>query len=410
MTKKVSKPKNMKENNVRLILSTIYEEKEMTVQEITAKTGISKTTVNKLLIGLVESGIVLSVGKGDSTAEGGRKPERYCFYEKYKYVISLQMYDDCVYCSIMDLNCGIAYNYMEDLKSSLEFEEAVERCRSEIQRGMDIIGLFPEQVGALVISCSGIVDEVSGTIENTTIGIWDSNLPIAESFRDMFPADVPIIVNNISMFSGYSELRLCPELKEQRLFTMLFWDDSVGGAVITKGKAENGAHNLAGEIGHIRLEHGMGGVSGEFEALVGTQGVLQYANENGKQHKQSILYPAIRNKSLTLEQIFDAFQQEDKFAVNILSRSAYYIALIMQGICCIYDPQYFILQGFYYQAGDKFLEILRSELQKLIPYFDINSLKIEYSPYREEYKTTYNFGACLYAVEKLAAECYGIKL
>lgn len=410
MSEKVNKPKNMKENNVRLVLSTLYEKSEMTVQGITAKTGMSKTTVNKLLLELTGTGIVRALGKGESTAEGGRKPERYCFNELFQYIISLQIYDSYSWCAIMDLKCKILYNYTQNHAEDIDFESVVEESKVQIRRGIQTIGLTEEQIGALVVSCSAIVNEETGMMVSQTIGSWDNNLAVMKQFDGMFERKIPIIVNNIAMFSGYSELIYRPELKDSRLFVMLFWDDNVGSAVIRNGKAETGAHNLLSEIGHIRLGQNLDAISREFETLVGTKGILEYANKNGRQNRESVLYPAIKNKTLTLEQVFDAFRKEDEFAVSILERSAYYIAMVMQCICYIYDPQDFIIQGYYYQAGSKFLEMIRKNLQRMVPYADVNRVRIEYSSFLGEYRAAYNFGACLYAVEKLAKDNYGLHL
>ena len=274
---------------------------------------------------------------------------------------------------------------------------------------MSTLGLSADSAAAIVVSCSGIVDENSGVMVSQTIGDWDNNLDVKNAFQTMFKKDIPVIVNNISLFSGYAELIFNPELRNKRLFTLLFWDEFVGGSVVRNGKAESGAHELISELGHLRIGPNCGSPSGEFERIVGDAGVLRYANENGRQYRTSVLYPDIKNNSLTINRIFDAFRDNDDFAVTILARSAYYIALAIQYVCYIYDPHEIIIQGFYYKGGEKFLSMIQKNLKEMIPYL-IGEVKISYSCFSKRYRSAYNFGACLYAVERLAKNNYGIRL
>lgn len=409
MAKTANKPKNLKVNNINLILSTLRSKEEMTVYEITEETGISKTTVNKLLLQLVDAGIVRSLGKGSSTDEGGRRPEQYCFNASFGYVISLDIYDQLYGCAILDLKCHLLFEVEKTLSQKEPFPRIVELCKVEIENGMRSLQLSEKDIASVVVSCSGIVNEDSGVLVSQTIGDWDNNLQVKNAFENIFNRDIPVIVNNVSLFSGYAELIYNPELRTQRLFTLLFWDEYVGSSIIRSGHAESGAHSLIFELGHMRMEPGRGSLSGELEKLVNDAAVLQYANENARQYKSSVLYEDIKGNTLTIEKIFAAYKEEDAFAVNIIGRSAYYIALALQYVFYIYDPDEIIIQGFYYLGGEKFLQLLQKNLKELIPYLN-SEIKLSYSCFSKRYRSAYNFGACLYAVERLAQNNYGIRL
>ena len=79
----------------------------------------------------------------------------------------------------------------------------------------------------------------------------------------------------------------------------------------------------------------------------------------------------------------------------------------MHYIIMIYDPKYFILQGIYYKAGDKFINTLYQMIKKLVPYHSEDTLIIDHSGFKEQYKKAFNVGACLlYAVELLMKRCF----
>ena len=75
-TKNLSgKPVNIKQHNQKLVISLLEKKEILSAGELTSLTGLSKTTVSKILAELCKQGIVCSAGKGESTAEGGKKPE-----------------------------------------------------------------------------------------------------------------------------------------------------------------------------------------------------------------------------------------------------------------------------------------------------------------------------------------------
>jgi N-acetylglucosamine repressor len=410
---RMSKPKNIKENNLKLVLGEIYERKTATVQELSDITEISKTTVNKLVAELVDVGIISSLGKGSSTSEGGRRPELYRLNAEYKYILSTEFYEDSAYCTLMDMNCNILHSYFDDFGKSLCFDDAIDRLRQGIQVTMQKAKIQIEKIGAVTVSCSAIVDENTGMIERPTNGVWIGRYAVAEQLQDLFDEGIPIIVNNIARFSGYAELLRQRRMQNSRVVTLLFWDDEIGGAMIDKGKMDNGSEHILGEIGHLYLGQmesigDSAQASNEFENLVNRKGIIEYAYFKGDQNKNSVLSKTIQEKSLTVSNVFKAYGDGDEFAADIVNRSAYYVALVLHIILIVYDPEYILLQGFYYEAGNKFISEVRAILRKLVPFANVDDVQLGFSSFGMEYKDAYNVGACYYAVEKLIKNNFGI--
>ena len=85
------KPRNIKAHNLRYVLSLLREHGNYTVSEISRESNLRVTTVIKIIDKLKQSGIVVSLGKGISTREGGKKPEVFAFNKQYKYAITIYM-------------------------------------------------------------------------------------------------------------------------------------------------------------------------------------------------------------------------------------------------------------------------------------------------------------------------------
>ena len=79
-----NKPKNIKSNNQKIVLSLLRSSDALSLSEIAAQVNLSKTTITKIVNALMEKGLVHSIGKGSSTEEGGKRPELFAFCADYK--------------------------------------------------------------------------------------------------------------------------------------------------------------------------------------------------------------------------------------------------------------------------------------------------------------------------------------
>ena len=82
-----SKPRNIKYNNQKLVMSLFRWAGKLSVSEISEQVGLSKTTIKKIIGDLMKKNMLLSAGKGESTEEGGKKPELFIFNPTFRYIV-----------------------------------------------------------------------------------------------------------------------------------------------------------------------------------------------------------------------------------------------------------------------------------------------------------------------------------
>jgi len=70
----IGKPKLIRKINRKIILDAIREEYSFSQPYISRKVGASKQTINKIITNLLNENLVVEVGIGESTKEGGKKP------------------------------------------------------------------------------------------------------------------------------------------------------------------------------------------------------------------------------------------------------------------------------------------------------------------------------------------------
>ena len=107
--RKSSKPRNIKYNNQKLVLSLFRYADKLSVSEISERVGLSKTTITKITSELVQKKLILSAGKGESTDEGGKKPELFVFNPTYQYIILVNLPFNEVRVHIMDLKSQVVF-------------------------------------------------------------------------------------------------------------------------------------------------------------------------------------------------------------------------------------------------------------------------------------------------------------
>lgn len=140
----------------------------------------------------------------------------------------------------------------------------------------------------------------------------------------------------------------------------------VGGGFVLHDQVMNGAHGVAGEIGHI--------VVNRDEPLYCTCGkrgcVEQYASANGivrvtnKRLSESDTPSSLRDfPKLSCKDVFYCAEQGDSLAKDILEQTYDYLGEAIADACCILDPELVILGGGVSKAGQVLLDGIHRHYQ-----------------------------------------------
>ena len=95
-------PSALKLRNREMVLACFQDHQEHTVADIVARTGISKLTVMRAIQFFCAKGILVSSGKGESTEQGGKKPEYFRFGYK-KYLLTIMLWPETLGITVFDM-------------------------------------------------------------------------------------------------------------------------------------------------------------------------------------------------------------------------------------------------------------------------------------------------------------------
>lgn len=398
------KPKNIKYYNQRLILSLLKNHEVLAASEISERINLSITSVTKILTALQKKKLIKSMGKGNSTEEGGKKPELFALNDTYKYVISVYSGRNQIECAIATLKCRIVDTINFPYRIQEDFESCMKDMSDAIQKLVEANGLKPEDICGLAVGFDGIVDSACGIllfpIHNT---FWGRNLPVKEILQEKLPGYRNITIDNGCRLSGYAELLSHSEYTSESVL-IISSGSTTGGCVLDHGNLMQGANGFVGEVGHITVDPSNRAVKctcgnyGCFETMITPTALLNYAKERQEDYPGSLLIPLIKNGNINIENIFQASNESDTFGCKIIDHVITYFSILIRNIVLIYDPGIIVLQGFYTMAGPYFIETLQKEIYS-IPFFKIKKeLKIEYS--NLPVKQGLFIGGALYSVDR----------
>lgn len=355
-----------KQNNRKLVLDYIRKGSDTAIAEIAGGTGISKPTVQKVLRFYEEQNLVCTAGKGESTEEGGKKPFLYRFNPSYGTILAVHIGPSFVYGAIADMNADLMHTVFRERENEdqmLAFQAVVAILREFLAH--DIVNQSPPV--SIVIALPGIVNSRQGlSVYSPHYTEWAENYPLEEYIRSSLGTGLPLYIDNVNRFEAMAQhwKGIAGTCKN---FVMIdAMPEGVGAGVYVNDRVRQGYQSLAGEVGHMILEPHDGpacicGGRGCFEALVSVRNIRSMiAGESGL----TLLFrdaDAMDDRSF-VTRFFDACAEEEEHCLEILDRLAFWFALGFNNILMINDPELIVIEGIYRDAGERFLEMIRTHM------------------------------------------------
>lgn len=143
----------------------------------------------------------------------------------------------------------------------------------------------------------------------------------------------------------------------------------VGGGIIVGGRPVSGAHGAAGEIGHIPVNPAETqvcgcGKCGCAEQYCSATGIVRLAKKRlDADSKDSVLRTAVH---LTCKDVFDAGNQKDELALEVLEQVYEYMGRFLASVCCVTDPEVVVLGGGVSRAGQPLIDGAKRYFDKYI--------------------------------------------
>ncbi|MGD0343185.1 MAG: ROK family protein [Bacteroidales bacterium] len=226
-------------------------------------------------------------------------------------------------------------------------------------------GLMSDKLGlkglqSIGISCGGPLDSRKGLVQSPpNLPGWD-NIPIVELFVEKF--HVPAYLQNDANACALAEWKFGAGKGTENMIFLTF-GTGMGAGIIVDGKLYSGTNDLAGEVGHVRLEDDgpeAYGKKGSFEGFCSGTGISMIAKkiviEKLKRGERVSFCQDIENAGkLTTKDIADAAFRGDRTAIEIFEFSGKELGKGLSVLIDILNPQLIVI-GSIYARCSQFLE------------------------------------------------------
>ncbi|MCF3120758.1 MULTISPECIES: ROK family transcriptional regulator [Streptomyces] len=241
-------PSLLRRINSAVVLHALRAADLATLTEITRVTGLSRPTVEGVVEGLIEAGLVVESAPEDSGARRqGRPARKFRFRAEAGHLLGLEIGSHRVAAVLSDLDGTVLGTGAKSVSAEASADDRLERLRTMVADLLRRAGIARSSLRAVGVGSPGIL-EADGTVQlSTALPEW-TGLQLGERLRRSFKC--PVLVENDANAAAVAE-----HWKGVAADT----DD----VVFVRAGLSPGAGSLIGG----RLHRGYGGAAGEIGAL-----------------------------------------------------------------------------------------------------------------------------------------------
>ncbi|WP_169949718.1 ROK family transcriptional regulator [Microbispora sp. H11081] len=238
----------MRARNLALVLGAVGARGSVTRAALAEITGLTKTTVSKLVADLIEGGLVVEAGTVRD-GERGRPGVEIRISGRRVAALGIEVNVDYLAVCVVDLARTVRLRRTQAVDNRAASPVDVIARLGDLAAGVvdEAVEKGLRVVGG-VLAVPGPVDMTSGIVHNAPNLGW-RDVPLASLTRFPFP----VRVENEANLAALGELWFGSGLPD---FLHVSGEIGIGAGLVVRGTLFRGAHGLAGELGHIVVSPG----------------------------------------------------------------------------------------------------------------------------------------------------------
>ncbi|XVQ86244.1 ROK family protein [Microbispora siamensis] len=375
----------MRARNLALVLGAVGARGSVTRAALAEMTGLTKTTVSKLVGDLIEGGLVVETG-AVRDGERGRPGVEIRISGQHVAALGLEINVDYLTVCVVDLARTVRLRRTQavDNRAAPPVDVIVRLgdlaaavVDEAVEKGLRVV--------AGVLAVPGPVDMSSGVVHNAPNLGW-RDVPLASLLRFPFP----VRVENEANLAALGELWFGSGLPD---FLHVSGEIGIGAGLVVRGRLFRGAHGFAGELGHVVVSPDgppcRCGGRGCLEQYAGQDALLtaarttadapparvsgnvpagpprKAADAAGPSPSPGMLLPAQQGVSWMLSRL----REGDENARAACERAAWALGVALSSAVNLVDPDAIVLGGIYAPLfpwiGDMVADTLKARLGQM---------------------------------------------
>jgi len=357
MTDTAGPPGSLRERNRLRIVDELRRAGRSSRADLVRTTGLSRTTVSKLVAELQAEGIV--VERRDEDTDGapgaggvGRPPVALALAPAAGGAIGVDFGHDFVRVAVADLAGGVLAEARREFDVDRQSPAALDLACTLIDELLDEAGLDLERIVGVGVAVSApILRDMEGRAQ--ILPGWAAFAPVVELERRL---GRPVHMDNDANLGALAEVRHgagCGAVDV--LYLML--SAGIGAGLIADGRLVRGRHGITGEIGHIVVDP-----DGAI-CRCGNRGCLETIAA-----APALLAPlgSLHGDDLTLQELVRLARDGDEGCRRVIADAGQAVGLVAGAICNVFNPELIIVGGEMIVAGDVLVDAVRAGVARAV--------------------------------------------
>jgi predicted NBD/HSP70 family sugar kinase len=341
MAAPAARPDAMRRHNLALVLSQVHRDGALTRAELTARLGLSRSTIGALVSDLAELGLVEeSVPSGGTRA--GRPSHVVGPHPGGPFVVAVDVDVPHVTAAAIGLGGTLLARLVigADTDRPATPERVAQQILESVPQLCDLAGVEATPV-CIGVSVPGTVDRHNGTVGFAPNLGW-RDAEFGAMLTALAPTHLPVMVGNdadLAVFAEHSRgsARGCDDV------VFLMGRTGVGAGIIVNGAPLRGHDGHAGEIGHNVVDSSGPkchcGKRGCLETYVGDSALLSLAGRRRRHDNDALL-------------VFAAARDGQERAVASVRKVAASLGRAIAGLVNTLNPERVLLGGSFAEVLD----------------------------------------------------------
>lgn len=284
------------------------------------------------------------------------------------YYVGIDLGGTNIAAGLVTENGKILTNKSIPTRAERDWKEIVADMAALSKEVINMAGVEISDVAGVGIGCPGSIDNENGICAYSN-NIKMEKADIAGEFKKHF--DIPVNLENDANAAALGEYEINGKGAKSYVFVTL--GTGIGGGVILDGKIFRGHNGVGAEIGHTVIVSGgedcTCGRKGCWEAYGSITALIRQTKEAMAKNPDSLLHEmAEKEGKVTGKMTFDAAQQGDKVAQEVLDAYFGYVAEGITNMVNIFQPEKIVIGGSVSKQGDYLL----NPIKKLVNSDDYN--------------------------------------
>ena len=251
-------------------------------------------------------------------------------------------------------------------QSGQSYDTILQQIAGEVSALLRDAGLEPSAISSVGIGIPGVVNAKAGTVIQCTNLRWYKK-PVQADLESLI--HLPVRIENDANLAALAEYT-AGAARGVSSCILLTLGTGIGGAIIENGRILTGKSGQAGEFGHMTfVADGIPCACGRFgcmEQYCSATALIRMARQILGQRPDSTLVTLTGGDltALTAKMIIDAARDGDSAARTAFDRFTHYLAIALDSLTNLLDPEMILLGGGISSAGSFLLDAVLREFPR----------------------------------------------